>query len=75
MSHLLDSFIVLYIAFVIGPQHWSIAQFLAVGTVNYFYKMGAAIALIPLLYIARGAIHSYLGHDEAERLQREAASD
>jgi uncharacterized integral membrane protein (TIGR00697 family) len=28
VSQLLDSFIVLYIAFVIGPQHWSIPQFL-----------------------------------------------
>ena len=61
VSQLLDSFIVLYIAFVIGPQHWSIPQFLAVGTVNYVYKMGAAIALIPLLYVARIGIRAYLG--------------
>jgi len=75
VSQLLDSFIVLYIAFVIGPQHWSISQFLAVGTVNYVYKMSAAIALIPLLYLARSAIRSYLGADEARRLRREAAAD
>jgi uncharacterized integral membrane protein (TIGR00697 family) len=75
VSQLLDSFIVLYIAFVIGPQHWSISQFLAVGTVNYAYKMSAAIALIPLLYIARGLIEKYLGNAEADRLRREAASD
>ena len=75
VSQLLDSFIVLYIAFVIGPQHWSIPQFLAIGTVNYVYKMAAAIALIPLLYVARIGIRSYLGPDEAERLRREAASD
>ena len=75
VSQLLDSFIVLYIAFVIGPQHWPIPQFLAVGTVNYVYKMCAAIALIPLLYVARGAIRAYLGEGEAERLRREAASD
>jgi len=75
VSQLLDSFIVLYIAFVIGPQHWSIPQFLAVGTVNYVYKMTAAIALIPLLYLARAGIRSYLGQGEAERLRREAASD
>src|SRR3954469_9334276 len=75
VSQLLDSFIVLYIAFVIGPQHWSIPQFLAVGAVNYCYKMTAAIALIPLLYIARVGIVAYLGENEAERLRREAASD
>jgi uncharacterized integral membrane protein (TIGR00697 family) len=75
VSQLLDSFIVLYIAFVIGPQHWSIPQFLAIGTVNYVYKMAAAIALIPLLYLARMGIRAYLGHGEAVRLRREAASD
>ena len=75
VSQLLDSFVVLYIAFVIGPQHWSIPQFLAVGIVNYVYKMAAAIALIPLLYIARVFIVGYLGEAEAERLRREAASD
>jgi uncharacterized integral membrane protein (TIGR00697 family) len=75
VSQLLDSFIVLYIAFVLGPQQWSIPQFLAVGTVNYVYKMTAAIALIPLLYVARFAIRGYLGHGEAERLRREAATD
>jgi uncharacterized integral membrane protein (TIGR00697 family) len=74
VSQLLDSFIVLYIAFVLGPQQWSIPQFLAVGTVNYVYKMCAAIALIPLLYIARGLIERYLGHGEAARLRQEAAA-
>ena len=74
ISQLLDSFIVLYIAFVIGPQQWSIPQFLAVGTVNYVYKMTAAIALIPLLYLARAGIKGYLGADEARRLRREAAA-
>lgn len=74
VSQLLDSFIVLYIAFVLGPQNWSIPQFLAVGTVNYGYKMCAAIALIPLLYVARAAIGRYLGSEEAERLRREAAA-
>ena len=74
VSQLLDSFIVLSIAFVIGPQHWSIPQFLAGGAVNYCYKMTAAIALIPLLYIARKLIGMYLGQAEAERLKHEAAS-
>lgn len=73
VSQLLDSFVVLYIAFVLGPQKWPISQFLAVGTVNYVYKMLAAIALIPLLYVARKLIRSYLGQAEAERLHREAA--
>ncbi len=73
VSQLIDSFVVLYIAFVLGPQKWSMELFYAVGTLNYIYKMCAAIALIPLLYIARGLIHSYLGEDQARRLREEAA--
>jgi hypothetical protein len=60
VSQLVDSFVVLYIAFVIGPQHWPIPLFLAVGTVNYLYKMSMAIALIPLLYLGRSLIRAYL---------------
>ena len=74
VSQLVDSFVVLYIAFVLGPQHWPVAQFLAVGTVNYVYKMLAAVAMIPLLYVARNAIKAYLGADESARLRNEAAS-
>jgi len=72
VSQLVDSFIVLYIAFVIGPQHWPIPQFLAIGTVNYSYKLAAAIALIPLIYIARAAIEKYLGPDLSDRLKAQA---
>jgi uncharacterized integral membrane protein (TIGR00697 family) len=72
-SQLIDSFIVLYIAFVIGPQQWSVAQWMAIGTQNYIYKVLAAIALIPGLYLAHYLIDSYLGEKEAARLKREAA--
>ncbi|MFA6985642.1 MAG: queuosine precursor transporter, partial [Arenimonas sp.] len=75
ISQLVDSFVVLYIAFVIGPQHWSLSLFFAVGTLNYAYKMLAALALIPLLYLARGLIHRYLGHAQAERMMQAAASN
>jgi uncharacterized integral membrane protein (TIGR00697 family) len=74
ISQVVDSFVVLYIAFVIGPQHWSMSLFLAVGTLNYLYKMGAAIALIPLLYAARVAIHGYLGHERAHEMREHAAA-
>jgi hypothetical protein len=75
ISQLVDSFVVLYIAFVLGPQHWKMDLFLAVGTLNYIYKMGAAIALIPLLYVARALIHSYLGHGQAQRMTEAAARE
>jgi queuosine precursor transporter len=73
VSQLVDSFVVLYIAFVLGPQQWPTSLFLAVGTVNYLYKMAAAIALIPLLYGMRRAIERYLGAADAAKLRREAA--
>ena len=53
VSQLIDSFVVLYIAFVLGPQQWPISLFLAVRTVNYIYKMTAAVTLSPLLYVSR----------------------
>ena len=73
VSQLVDSFVVLYIAFVIGPQHWPTSLFLAVGTLNYGYKMLAAIALIPLLYLARAGIHRYLGKERAAELREQAS--
>ncbi|MFY2765300.1 queuosine precursor transporter [Arenimonas sp. MALMAid1274] len=75
VSQLVDSFVVLYIAFVLGPQQWPTSLFLAVGTLNYGYKMAAAIALIPLLYLVRRAITSFLGHGQAAQLRAAAARD
>jgi queuosine precursor transporter len=74
VSQLFDSFIVLYIAFVVGPQHWPVPQFLAVGTVNYVYKMLAAVLTIPLLYLVHVVVRRYLGVAETERLRHEAAN-
>lgn len=73
VSQLVDSFVVLYIAFVLGPQQWPTSLFLAVGTLNYAYKMLAAIALIPLLYLMRAGIHRYLGRARANELREQAA--
>lgn len=73
VSQFVDSFVVLYIAFVLGPQHWPLPLFLAVGTVNYGYKITAAILLIPLIYMGRRLIDSYLGAELAARLKAEAA--
>ncbi|WP_093139706.1 queuosine precursor transporter [Pseudoxanthomonas sp. GM95] len=75
VSQLVDSFVVIYIAFVLGPQHWSMQRFLAISTVNYGYKMLAAVAMIPLLYLMRHAIRAYLGHEREEQLRMEAAAD
>ena len=75
VSQFFDSFIVLYIAFVLGPQQWSMELFLAIGTVNYCYKALMALALTPVIYAVRRGIHAYLGEDEAARLKQRAQLD
>ena len=75
VSQLIDSFVVLYIAFVLGPQQWSYDLFFAVATLNYGYKMLAAVLMIPALYAVRKLIHWYLGHEHAEQLHRNAHSE
>ncbi len=75
VSQLVDSFVVIWIAFVLGPQHWPTSLFLAVSSVNYVYKMLAAVAMIPLLYLMRHAIRAYLGHEREAQLREEAARD
>jgi hypothetical protein len=72
VSQLIDSFVVLYIAFVLGPQHWPTALFLAVGTVNYIYKLLMAFLLIPLIYLTRRLIRGYLGEPAAVALEEAA---
>lgn len=72
ISQFIDSFVVLYIAFVIGPQHWEISLFLAVGTVNYVYKFIMAIVLTPVIYAAHFAIDKYLGVEKAAELKQYA---
>lgn len=74
VSQLIDSFVVIWIAFVLGPQQWPTSLFLAVSSVNYGYKMLAAIALIPLLYLMRRGIRMYLGEARAAQLRAHAAA-
>ncbi|KAG0921248.1 hypothetical protein G6F32_015188 [Rhizopus arrhizus] len=75
ISQVGDSFGVLWLAFVLGPQHWPTSLFLAVSSVSYIYKMGFAIAMIPLLYLMRRAITRYLGVERAAALRAAAAAD
>jgi queuosine precursor transporter len=73
VSQFIDSFVVLYIAFVIGPQGWSMGLFLAVGTVNYLYKFTMAVALTPMIYLAHYLIDNYLGKELAQEMKLRAA--
>ncbi|MGE3165973.1 MAG: queuosine precursor transporter [Planctomycetota bacterium] len=74
VSQFVDSYIVLYIAFVIGPQHWSTDKWLAIGSLNYGYKFCAAIAMTPVIYGVHALIDRYLG-EQAAALKEQAAAD
>lgn len=73
VSQLIDSFVVLFIAFYIGAG-WDIQLVLAIGIVNYAYKFTVAILLTPLLYLVHGIIDRYLGLELASQLKEDAMS-
>ena len=74
VSQFIDSFVVLGIAFYVFGN-WSLSQIIAVGIMNYVYKMTVAIVLTPLLYIAHGIIDKYLGKELAEEMIEEASEN
>lgn len=80
VSQLVDSFVVLYIAFILGPsivgnvEPWSWNQLLAVATVQYTYKFLMAIVLTPVIYLAHFLMDRYLGQDVAHEMKRRATS-
>ena len=59
VSQLIDSFLVLWIAFFVFGD-WSFDQVLAVGAINYIYKFLVAIALTPVLYLSHYIIGKYI---------------
>jgi len=71
VSQLLDSFVVLFIAFYIGAG-WSFETVLAIGVLNYLYKFSAALVLTPLLYFTHHWIDGYLGADLAAQMRKAA---
>lgn len=73
ISQLIDSFIVLFIAFYIGGN-WSWQQVLATGTVNYIYKFIIALVMTPVIYLIHAWIEKYLGHDKAAAMKKAAMS-
>ena len=70
VSQLVDSFVVLFIAFY---GVFSTPQIVAIGITNYIYKFLAAILLTPLIYLGHSLIDNYLGKSNAEKLSEEAA--
>ncbi|HHG85901.1 MAG TPA: VUT family protein [Bacteroidetes bacterium] len=71
VSQLIDSFVVLFIAFYLGAG-WDLSLVLAIGVVNYIYKFVVAIGLIPALYGIHWLIERYLGKGKAEEMRLRA---
>jgi uncharacterized integral membrane protein (TIGR00697 family) len=71
VSQLVDSFVVLLIAFKIG-NGWSWSTVLAVCAVNYMYKFVMAVLLTPLIGIIQKRIEKYVGQDVAKKMKLEA---
>ena len=79
VSQLIDSFIVLFIAFYVGRriqagqgEPWSLHQILVTGTGNYIYKFAVAIILTPVIYLVHGWIERYLGKGLAAEMKNAA---
>lgn len=82
ISQLVDSFVVLFIAFYIGRRlqegqgdAWTLKQILVTGTGNYIYKFIVAIVLTPVIYLIHGVIERYLGHEKAAEMKKAAMLD
>ena len=65
ISQLVDSFVVLFIAFKLFGN-WSWPQLISVALINYLYKFAVAVLLTPLLYLAHNLIDRYLGKNHPE---------
>jgi queuosine precursor transporter len=69
VSQIIDSFVVLFIAFY-WLGNWSFTDVLAIGLVQYIYKITLAIILTPLVYLAHFIIDRYLGkHDSHDIIE------
>jgi uncharacterized integral membrane protein (TIGR00697 family) len=74
VSQIVDSFIVLTIAFKLGGT-WTWPMIFAVGTLNYIYKFLMAIILTPALIWVEKRIEKYLGHETAMRMKKAAMGE
>ncbi|MCE2712672.1 MAG: queuosine precursor transporter [Cryomorphaceae bacterium] len=59
VSQLIDSFVVLYIGFVL-PGSLSLSEFFKIAPTNYVLKLVIAILLTPFIYLGHYAVRKYL---------------
>jgi queuosine precursor transporter len=72
VSQLVDSFVVLFIAF---SGVFSTQQIIAIGITNYIYKFSVAILLTPIIYLGHSLIDKYLGKENAAQLSESASKE
>lgn len=82
VSQLIDSFVVLFIAFYFYPklvkgqgEPWPFDQLIAICIVNYIYKFIVALLLTPVIYLVHNRIERYLGHEQATAMKKAAMGD
>jgi len=83
VSQLIDSFVVLFIAFYIYPKYisesngkaWSFALVMSICIGNYIYKFLVAVALTPVIYIVHNWIEKYLGYELATEMKQAAVKE
>jgi hypothetical protein len=59
LSQLIDSYLVLYIGFVL-PGNMSFSDYMTIAPTNYVLKLIIAISLTPLIYLGHFAVKRYL---------------
>jgi queuosine precursor transporter len=76
VSQLIDSFVVIWIAFGsgIGTSTLPMAEVVSIASTNFVYKLIVAIAITPIIYLAHALFDRYLGR-EGEHLQQRAHDD
>lgn len=78
VSQLIDSFVVLFLAFYILPKvmgnatTWTFGLVMTVCVGNYIYKFIIALIMTPVIYFVHGIIERYLGKDLAKQMKEEA---
>jgi queuosine precursor transporter len=74
ISQLIDSFVVIFIAFKLG-QGWSFPKVMAIVLVGYSYKLLVAVLVTPIIYWVHALIERYLGTTLAAEMKRSAIRD
>jgi uncharacterized integral membrane protein (TIGR00697 family) len=73
ISQLVDSFVVLFIAFHLSGPKWPLNLVFAIAAINYGYKVFMAIIMTPLIYLVHYLIDRYLGKRLSHRMIESAA--